>query len=66
MADDEYLNSILKWREEMDANLRRENDWLAAAGLFWLKERLQYIRLFARLRHPFPKTDAAFAGRVRV
>jgi uncharacterized protein len=38
MADDEYLNSILKWREEMDANLRRENDWLAAAGLFWLKK----------------------------
>ena len=37
MAEDEYSNGILNWRAEMDANLRRENDWLALAGLFWLK-----------------------------
>jgi uncharacterized protein (DUF1684 family) len=37
MANDEYQNSILKWRQEVDNNLRRENGWLALAGLFWLR-----------------------------
>ena len=38
MADNEYENSILKWRQEVDNNLRRENGWLALAGLFWLRK----------------------------
>jgi len=38
MPSDEYLRNILQWRREMDTNLRRENDWLAAAGLYWLKK----------------------------
>ena len=38
MANDAYENSILKWRQEMDKNLRRENGWLALAGLFWLRK----------------------------
>jgi uncharacterized protein (DUF1684 family) len=33
-----YEQSILKWRQEMDVNLRRENGWLALAGLFWLRK----------------------------
>jgi uncharacterized protein len=37
MSGDEYLQAIQKWRNEMDTNLRRENSWLALAGLFWLK-----------------------------
>ena len=37
MANEEYHNSINKWRQEMDTNLRRENGWLALAGLFWLR-----------------------------
>jgi uncharacterized protein (DUF1684 family) len=37
MANEEYENGILKWREEVDNNLRRENGWLALAGLFWLR-----------------------------
>jgi len=37
MATDEYVNSILKWRQEVDANLRRDNGWLALAGLYWLR-----------------------------
>jgi uncharacterized protein (DUF1684 family) len=37
MANDEYRESILKWRKEVDANLRRENGWLSLAGLFWLR-----------------------------
>jgi uncharacterized protein (DUF1684 family) len=38
MANDDYANSILKWRQEVDHNLRRENGWLALAGLFWLRK----------------------------
>lgn len=37
MVNEEYEQSINKWRQEMDANLRRENGWLALAGLFWLR-----------------------------
>ena len=38
MANLEYENSVLKWRQEVDTNLRRENGWLALAGLFWLRK----------------------------
>jgi uncharacterized protein (DUF1684 family) len=38
MLDEEYLKSLAAWRAEMDANLRRENDRLALAGLFWLQK----------------------------
>ncbi|HEY5729415.1 MAG TPA: DUF1684 domain-containing protein [Anaerolineales bacterium] len=38
MANEEYVNSVLKWRQEMDTNLRRDNGWLALAGLFWLRK----------------------------
>lgn len=38
MANNEYEQSILKWRQEVDNNLRRENGWLALAGLFWLRK----------------------------
>jgi uncharacterized protein (DUF1684 family) len=38
MSGEEYFQAIHKWRLEMDANLRRENGWLALAGLFWLKK----------------------------
>jgi len=38
MANEEYLNNVQAWRQEMDANLRRENGWLAMAGLFWLRK----------------------------
>ena len=37
MANEEYVNSIRNWRQEIDSNLRRENSWLALAGLFWLR-----------------------------
>ena len=36
--NEEYENSVLKWRQEVDTNLRRENGWLALAGLFWLRK----------------------------
>ena len=37
MANEEYINSVNKWRQEVNTNLRRENGWLALAGLFWLR-----------------------------
>lgn len=43
MADQGYQNSILKWRQEVDTNLRRENGWLALAGLFWLRKGINLI-----------------------
>jgi len=36
--NEEYEKNILKWRAEVDGNLRRENGWLALAGLFWLRK----------------------------
>ena len=38
LNNDEYEKNILKWRQEVDGNLRRENGWLALAGLFWLRK----------------------------
>jgi uncharacterized protein (DUF1684 family) len=38
MANEEYINSVNKWRQEVNNNLRRENGWLALAGLFWLRK----------------------------
>lgn len=38
MADEGYIEGLEKWRAEMDSNLRRENDRLALAGLFWLQK----------------------------
>jgi uncharacterized protein (DUF1684 family) len=32
-----YIQSIEKWRQEMDAGLREPGSWLALAGLFWLQ-----------------------------
>ena len=38
MDSEKYFQTIQDWWVKMDANLRRENDWLALAGLFWLKK----------------------------
>jgi len=43
MANQEYQNSVMKWRQEVDTNLRRENGWLALAGLYWLRKGVNLI-----------------------
>jgi uncharacterized protein len=43
MNNEEYIQSIAKWRQEMDSNLRRENGWLALAGLYWLRHGINLI-----------------------
>lgn len=37
MSNEEYEKSIIKWHEERETILRRENGWLALSGLFWLR-----------------------------
>jgi len=37
MADINYRQGIDAWRAGLDQSIRRENGWLALAGLFWLK-----------------------------
>ncbi|WP_242927794.1 DUF1684 domain-containing protein [Pontibacter vulgaris] len=32
-----YVESINQWHQEREANLKKEDGWLALAGLFWLK-----------------------------
>ncbi len=36
--DAAYLKEVKTWRDRLDANMRRENGWLALIGLFWLEE----------------------------
>ncbi len=43
MANEEYINSIHKWHQERESLLRRENGWLALAGLFWLRMGINLI-----------------------
>ncbi|MBT3338245.1 MAG: DUF1684 domain-containing protein [Anaerolineae bacterium] len=35
---DNYRKEITDWQKTLDTNLRKENNWLALAGLFWLEE----------------------------
>lgn len=37
MADTTYRQTIETWRAERDESIRKENGWIALAGLFWLK-----------------------------
>lgn len=37
MSEKTYRQTIQEWRKERDALIRRENGWLALAGLSWLK-----------------------------
>lgn len=37
MAEKTYRQAVSEWRKERDQNIRKENNWLALAGLYWLK-----------------------------
>ena len=62
MANDEYLRSILQWRKDMDAELRRENNWLAVAGLFWLKKGVNTFGSSRDCDIHFPKQTPRLIG----
>jgi uncharacterized protein (DUF1684 family) len=38
-----YIRDVEQWQSDMDANLRRENGWLALAGLFWLRKGINTV-----------------------
>ncbi len=37
MTEKTYRQAITEWRKERDVTIRKENGWLALAGLYWLK-----------------------------
>jgi uncharacterized protein len=37
MTDVDYRQSIISWQTDLNERIRKENGWLALAGLFWLK-----------------------------
>jgi uncharacterized protein (DUF1684 family) len=38
LAQSDYVKAVAKWRSDEAADLRKEDGWLALAGLFWLKD----------------------------
>lgn len=42
-AQTDYAKEIEKWRQEREANLKKETGWLTVAGLFWLKEGINTV-----------------------
>ena len=42
-AQTDYVKAIEKWRNEKEANLKKETGWLTVAGLFWLKEGINTV-----------------------
>src|ERR1700680_2550012 len=37
-AQTDYIKAVEKWRNDEEADLKKETGWLTVAGLFWLKE----------------------------
>jgi uncharacterized protein (DUF1684 family) len=64
MLDEQYLKGLERWRAEMDSNLRRKNDQLALAGLFWLQKGFNTFGSSRdcdiRLPKPVPRIIGAF------
>ncbi len=64
MLDEQYVNSLENWRAETDSNLRRKNDQLALAGLFWLQKGFNTFGSSRdcdiRLPKPAPRIIGAF------
>jgi uncharacterized protein (DUF1684 family) len=42
-GETDYTKEIEKWREEREANLKKETGWLTVAGLSWLKEGINTV-----------------------
>src|SRR5438876_11707430 len=42
-AQTDYAKKIENWRQEREANLKKETGWLTVAGLFWLKEGINTV-----------------------
>ncbi|MBA3960749.1 MAG: DUF1684 domain-containing protein [Chthoniobacterales bacterium] len=42
-SESDYVQSIVKWRSDEEADLKKENGWLTLVGLFWLKDGVNTI-----------------------
>ena len=64
MLDEQYLKGLENWRADTDSNLRRKNDQLALAGLFWLQKGFNTFGSSRdcdiRLPKPAPRIIGAF------
>ncbi len=52
-----YQKEILDWQKTLDTNLRKENSWLALAGLFWLDEGVNTFGADNKNDIVFPDSD---------
>ena len=62
MANEQYEQSVTKWRQEVDANLRRENGWLALSGLYWLRKGTNIIGSYPHSDIVLPQRAPARLG----
>lgn len=62
--DTNYNKQIEKWRAKMDSDIRKENSWLALAGLFWLEEGANTIGSDASNTIILPKRAHARLGSI--
>jgi uncharacterized protein (DUF1684 family) len=61
-AADAYRREMEHWRQERDAELKREDGWLTLVGLFWLEEGENRFGSGAGNRVIFPEGTAPAAG----
>jgi hypothetical protein len=55
MAEKTYRQIINDWRKERNENIRKENNWLSLAGLYWLKLGKNYFGSGAKNEIELPK-----------
>ncbi len=64
MIPQDYPQKIEQWHAERETSIRRENGWLALAGLFWLKEGENRIGSAAGNEIVLPSRFPAFLGTI--
>jgi uncharacterized protein (DUF1684 family) len=62
MAEKTYRQTVNDWRKERNENIRKENNWLALAGLYWLKLGKNQFGSDAKSEIQLPERIAANVG----
>ncbi len=62
MANKTYRQTLNDWRQERDDIIRKENGWLALAGLYWLKLGKNQFGSDPKCEVQLPERAPAFAG----
>jgi uncharacterized protein (DUF1684 family) len=66
MISPDHEQKIMKWRAERDESLRRENSWLALAGLFWLNQGRNRIGSDSSNEVVLPERFPAWLGSIQL